>query len=181
MRLSEILHADMEKMQIAPKGFFGGLLAFVFRLDYCAVFLFRLSVACRKYGKIGKAISFLCWRFNAFLNACDIRPDAEIGPGLSLPHPMGVVIGPIIAGKGLCVHQNVTIGRSRSDDEYAGAASRAIIGDDVMIYAGAVLLGGIKVGDRANIGANAVVLSDVPDDQTAFTMPARCLPAKKQA
>lgn len=179
MGLYTLLNEDLEAMGAPRKGFWGILSALFFRLDFCAVFLFRLSVACRKYGCFGRFLSFLLWRLNAFVNACDLRPQAEIGPGFSLPHPMGVVMGPIVAGKRLTVHQNVTIGRSRSSDEYGGVSTRAVLGDDVMIYAGAVLLGGIKVGNKASIGANAVVLSDVPEGHTAFAMPARCLPPKK--
>lgn len=179
MDLYTLLLADLEAMQGVQAGLLGLLAALFLRLDFCAVFFFRLSVACRKYGKIGRGFSFFFWRLNAFLNACDIRPQAQIGPGFSLPHPMGVVIGPVTAGRNFMVHQNATIGRAHSRDEYAGPSSRAIIGDSVTIYAGAVVLGGVKVGDGASIGANAVVLSDVPAGETAFAMPARCLPAKK--
>lgn len=178
MELFDLLNADLEAMQASRKGALGILLAFVFRLDFCAVFFFRVSVACRKYGKIGRGFSFVFWRLNAFVNACDLRPQADIGPGFCLPHPMGVVIGPIVAGRNLTVHQNVTMGRARSDDEYGGPSTRAVIGNDVIIYAGAVLVGGVTVGDAARIGANAVVVSDVPAGQTAFTMPARCMPSK---
>ena len=178
MRLSEILRADKQAMGIKNLGFLGTVSSLVFRLDFPAVFLFRLSVSCRNYGWLGRAFSFLFWRLNALFNGCDIRPEADIGPGLSLPHPVGVVIGPIVAGKNFLVHQNVTIGRSQTDDEYSGKESRAIIGDNVVIYAGAVIIGAVKIGNAARVGANAVVVSDVPAGQTAFTPPARCLPSK---
>lgn len=178
MSFFEVLRADMRAMGIKNIGPIGMLSSLVFRLDFPAVLLFRLSASCRKYGWIGRAFSFIFWRLNALLNACDIRAEAEIGPGLSLPHPMGVVIGPIVAGNNLLVHQNVTIGRSQTDDEYTGQDSRAVMGDDVILYAGAVIVGAVRIGNGARIGANAVVVSDVPDGRTAFTPPARCLPAK---
>lgn len=174
--LWETVRGDRLSMGMKEKGFLPALAAFFVRLDFPAVLLFRLSVACRGKGWLGRMMAFVFWRLNVLMNGCDIRPDAQIGPGLSLPHPVGVVIGPIVAGKNLVVHQNVTMGRGQSDDDYKGVSSRPVLGDDVIVYAGAVIVGGVTIGNKARIGANAVVVSPVPDGHTAFAMPARCLP-----
>lgn len=104
---------------------------------------------------------------------CEIRPEAQIGPGLLLHHPVGIVIGRgSRLGKGCTVLQNVTIGErySPADDH-----SYPEIGDNVTICAGAVLLGGIVVGSKSVIGANSVVLADLPNGSLAVGAPARAV------
>lgn len=84
---------------------------------------------------------------------------------MKYPHPVGIVIGDgAQIGKGVRVYQNVTIGRRENDIN--GAYPR--IGDEVVIYAGAVIAGAVTVGSRSVIGANAVITSDVPPDSVAF-------------
>ncbi len=179
MSLGPLLRADAQAMGIANTGWGDLLFAFFTRLDFCAVFLFRLSSTChQRKSRVRRLFAFLFWRLNVLINGCDIRADADIAEGFSLPHPAGVVIGPIVAGKNLIVHQNVTMGRGQSLDEYAGVESRPIIGNDVIVYAGAVIIGRVQIGDGAVIGANAVVVTDVPAGHTAFAAPARCLPPK---
>lgn len=71
-------------------------------------------------------------------------------------------------GSNCCIYQGVTIGTSkRYDDKYP------IIGNNVTIYAGAVVVGKIKVGDNAVIGANSVVLNDVLENTTVVGIPAK--------
>jgi len=178
MSFLSTLRADMDAMGIKGRSVLSMAAAFFLRLDFCAVLLFRAASASHRRGRMGRFFGFVFWRLNVLINGCDIRPEADIGPGLSLPHPMGVVIGPVSTGSRLTVHQNVTMGRARSLDEYAGIKSRPVLGDDVMIYAGAVIVGAVSIGDRATIGANAVVVSDVPEGSTAFAPPARCMPAR---
>jgi serine O-acetyltransferase len=90
-----------------------------------------------------------------------------IGPGLFISHGQGTVLSAERIGANLQVHQGVTIGW-----DYR-AERRPIIGDDVFIGAGAKVLGAVTVGDGARIGANAVVVSDVPPGATAVGVPAR--------
>lgn len=85
----------------------------------------------------------------------DMLPGVRIGPGLTLPHPTGIVIGAGTSlGSRATVFHNVTLGRS--DGGYP------TIGDDVVIFPGAVLVGRLSVGDGARIGVNAFVTHDVP-------------------
>lgn len=86
-----------------------------------------------------------------------------------LPHPNGVVIHPDAKiGVNCLIFQQVTIGT-------AGTHQAPVVGDHVDIGAGAKLLGGICVGNNAKIGANAVVLSDVPPAKTAVGIPAKVI------
>jgi serine O-acetyltransferase len=97
----------------------------------------------------------------------------EIGPGLFISHGQSTVLSAERIGANLWVHQGVTVGW-----DYQGAR-RPVIGDDVFIGAGAKILGAITVGDGARIGANAVVVCDVPAGSTAVGIPAQIRPITK--
>jgi serine O-acetyltransferase len=104
----------------------------------------------------------------------DVVPGAEIGPGLLMNHPHGIVIGPgAVVGSGCTLLQNVTLGERFADGRPPHDYPR--IGDGVTIGAGACVLGGVQVGDGASIGANSVVLDDVPAGGIAVGCPARVL------
>lgn len=96
----------------------------------------------------------------------DISIGDEIGGGLYIPHPIGTVIAVKRMGSNCTIISNVTI------DRYNDQAFPEI-GDRVFIGAGARVLGGIRIGDDAVIGANAVVLEDVPAGVTVVGIPAR--------
>ena len=109
--------------------------------------------------------------FNRFLTGADISCTAEIGEGLKLPHSDGVVIGGLcVLGRNCTIYQQVTLGY-RGDGDPSDAMPR--IGDDVLIGAGAKVLGSVTIGDGARIGANAVVAIDVPAGALAVGIPAR--------
>lgn len=90
----------------------------------------------------------------------------DIGGGLYLPHGNVVVDGMVRIGRNCVIAPWVTIGTN-------GTVAGPTIGDDVFIGTGAKVLGAIRVGNRAKIGANAVVIDDVPDDTTVVGIPAR--------
>jgi serine O-acetyltransferase len=89
-----------------------------------------------------------------------------IGPGLFLPHTQGTVIGAHRIGKNVSIFQGTTLG-AREPDVVFSAGKRPVIGDEVLIGAGAKVLGSIVIGDGARIGANAVVLVDMPAGSAA--------------
>lgn len=102
----------------------------------------------------------------------EIEPGAVIGPGLQVRHGMAVVIGRgVVIGRNCRLHQQVTIGAD-SQGRYP------VLGDDVVIYPGAKVFGGITLGDGAVVGANAVVNTDVPAGCTAVGVPARIIEAR---
>jgi serine O-acetyltransferase len=106
----------------------------------------------------------------SIITGADIPLNCDIGGGLSLIHPNGVVIFPgSVIGPNCQIFQQVTIG-------VGGSRSGApVLGGHVDVGAGARILGGVKIGDHALIGANAVVLQDVPAGATAVGVPARII------
>lgn len=152
--LREDLRADMPDARPSARGaaLVASRLAFSARLQ--AVVLLRLSHAAgRRSTLLGAAVKWV----NHVITGCDAAPQAQIGPGLRLYHPSGVVIGPDVRiGARATFMQGVTLG--------AGKGGSPTLGDDVFLGAGATLYGAITVGSRTNIGARAVVDMDVPAD-----------------
>ncbi|MBQ2667263.1 MAG: serine O-acetyltransferase [Clostridia bacterium] len=100
----------------------------------------------------------------------EIHPGATIGKNLFIDHGMGVVIGETaIIGDNCTLYQGVTLGGTGKDH----GKRHPTLGDNVLIGAGAKVLGPFRVGDNARVAAGAVVLSEVPDDATAVGVPAR--------
>jgi serine O-acetyltransferase len=104
------------------------------------------------------------WRPIATLDiGCD-----SIGAGLVVSHGNGTILAAKEIGRNCWVHHEVTVGWT-----YGGG--QPTIGDDVFIGAGAKILGELSIGNGAKIGANAVVIRDVPDGATAVGVPARII------
>lgn len=100
----------------------------------------------------------------------EIHPGATIGKNLFIDHGMGVVIGETtIIGDNCTLYQGVTLGGTGKDH----GKRHPTLGDNVLIGAGAKVLGPFRVGDNARVAAGAVVLSEVPNDATAVGVPAR--------
>jgi serine O-acetyltransferase len=116
--------------------------------------------------------------FGTMQNGAEISPGARIGPGFAVVHSSGVVIaGGVVAGENLWIHTGVVIGHQVGGGNWGAP----VIGDDVIIGTGAKLLGPIRVGDGARIGAGAVVIRDVPAGHVAVGVPARTFPAEAPA
>jgi serine O-acetyltransferase len=101
----------------------------------------------------------------------DLPATADIGPGLLIHHPNGIVVGYRVTIGSYCVLlQGVTLGQ-----KYAryGAADFPVVGSHVTIGAGAKVLGGVRIGDHSTVGANAVVLTDIPSYAVAVGIPAK--------
>lgn len=106
----------------------------------------------------------------AFFTRIEIHPGAEIGLGVFIDHGTGVVIGETaVVGDNVTIYQGVTLGGT---GKHKGKR-HPTIGNNVLIGAGAKVLGPFKVGDNAKVAANAVVLEEVPADSTAVGVPAR--------
>jgi len=98
----------------------------------------------------------------------EIHPGAEIKKGLFIDHGMGVVIGETtILGENVTLYQGVTLGGTGKEC----GKRHPTIGNDVVVGAGAKVLGNIEVGDNSYIGANAVVLKSVPENSTVVGVP----------
>ncbi|MDE6797496.1 MAG: serine O-acetyltransferase, partial [Ruminococcus sp.] len=100
----------------------------------------------------------------------EIHPGAEIGRGLFIDHGMGVVIGETaVIGDNCLLYQGVTLGGTGKDK----GKRHPTLGHNVLVGAGAKVLGPFKVGNNVKIAANAVVLNEIPDNCTAVGVPAR--------
>lgn len=100
----------------------------------------------------------------------EIHPGAQIGKGLFIDHGMGVVIGETtIIGDDCTIYQGVTLGGTGKEH----GKRHPTLGNNVMVGAGARVLGPFKVGDNSRIAAGAVVLDEVPPNSTAVGVPAR--------
>ena len=120
---------------------------------------------------LGRLISAM----NCTVFGIEVALRCRIGGGLYLPHTHGTVIGAVEIGRNASIYQGVTLG-ARDLGAAFSASHRPTIGDDVMLGAGAVVLGGVRVGNGAVVGANAVVISDVPEGCLAIGVPARVVP-----
>ncbi len=109
-------------------------------------------------------------QFSRFLTGIEIHPGATIGKGLFIDHGMGVVIGETTEiGDNCTIYQGVTLGGTGKDV----GKRHPTIGDNVMIGAGAKVLGPVKIGSNRKIASNAVVIHEVPEDSTAVGIPAK--------
>lgn len=139
-----------------------------------AIVLHRPAHWCWVHGLkwLGRFISH-CARW---LTGIEIHPGAVIGQRVFFDHAMGVVVGETAEiGDGCTIYQGVTLGGTSL---YKGAKRHPTLGKDVVVSAGAKVLGGFVVGDGAKIGSNAVVIKPVPPGATAVGIPARIIPSK---
>ncbi len=115
---------------------------------------------------IARAIS----QISRFFTGIEIHPGAKIGKGLFIDHGMGVVIGETTEiGDNCTIYQGATLGGTGKEK----GKRHPTIGNNVLIGAGAKVLGPFQVGDNAKIAANAVVLREVPMNSTAVGIPAK--------
>ena len=140
-----------------------------------AVILYRVAQFFRKIqlDLIGRV--FLEW--NKLCNGCVIGSGAQFDPGLVIMHPVGIVInGGVRGGRNIVIESGVVIGAARS----GLPVNVPVLGNDIFIGTGAKILGDVKVGNYAKIGANAVVIRDVPDGATVVGIPARVVQVTRE-
>lgn len=176
--LTELLWYDLQRYYIllgrddglTPRGLLLWLNLFSPRI--APVFIYRLSHYCYKlhFGFAAKFLSCL----NQFLFGIEIASACPIGPGLFLPHTQGTVIGAAAIGSNVTIFQGVTLGAKSLDFDYSPCL-RPKLGSGVTVGAGAKVIGHVFIGDNSTIGANAVVVSDLPDNCTAVGIPAKPL------
>ena len=136
-----------------------------------AVWMHRMAHACWTSGFkwLGRALSHL----GRWLTGIEIHPGAVLGERVFFDHAMGVVVGETAEiGDGCTIYQGVTLGGTSL---YKGVKRHPTLGKNVVIGAGAKVLGGFVVGDGAKIGSNAVVTKPVPPGATAVGIPARII------
>jgi len=109
-------------------------------------------------------------QLSRFFTGIEIHPGAKIGKNLFIDHGMGVVIGETaILGDNVTIYQGVTLGGTGKEK----GKRHPTIGNNVVIGTGAKVLGNITIGDNSYIGANAVVVRDIPPNSTVVGVPGR--------
>lgn len=161
--------SDIRAMVPARKGLIGAMICIFKVFTYpriWAVLLHRMAHFCQKIRLI--PIAYILHTIQQVTSGAEIHPAAEVGPGWCLYHSQGLVMGDKVrVGQAFRCFQGVTIG---DDGRRAG---QPVIGNRVTIFAGAKVLGPVVLGDDAIVGANAVVLCDVPAGHVAVGIPAK--------
>lgn len=135
-----------------------------------SIFFYKIS---NLFWKINlKLIARMISNFSRFLTGIEIHPAAIIGKNFFIDHGMGIVIGETTdIGNNVSIYQGVTLGGTKSTKK----KRHPTISDNVVIGAGAKVLGPIKVGKNSKIGANSVVTKNVPPNTTVIGIPARII------
>jgi serine O-acetyltransferase len=139
-----------------------------------AVWSYRLShwMWTRHLKLAARAVSSLARIFTGV----DIHPAAKLGPGLFIDHATGVVIGETAeVGASVTIYQGVTLGGTSLE----AVKRHPTVGDRVTIGAGAKLLGAISIGHDSRIGANAVVVHDVPPNSIVVGVPGQVIARRR--
>lgn len=153
----------------AAHGVMGGLEVFLTYAGFHAMILHRIAHVLHTKLHI-PLLPRIISQVNRFFTGIEIHPGAQIGNGLFIDHGMGVVIGETtIIGENCVLFQGVTLGGTGKDT----GKRHPTIGSNVMISAGAKVLGNLNIGDHAKIGAQSVVLKDVPANSTVVGVPGR--------
>jgi serine O-acetyltransferase len=163
MTTTQLIRSDLVEMRRAL-----GSWRYVVHPPVLACVLYRLAHAAARHGRAGRIASQLLTVLNMLLTGSEIHANARIGPRLRIPHAVGVVVGSgVVAGEQLTLYGSTNLGAASMGGPFP------TLGDRVVLGAKASVLGGVRVGSDVNVGAHAVVLSDVPDGHTAVGVPAR--------
>lgn len=136
-----------------------GLHALIFHRVAHVLFSLKIPIIPRLISQIGRHFTGI-----------EIHPGARIGKGLFIDHGMGVVIGETtVIGENVTLYQGVTLGGTGKER----GKRHPTIGNNVVIGTGAKVLGNIAIGDNSYVGANAVVVKDVPHNSTVVGVPGR--------
>jgi serine O-acetyltransferase len=162
------LHADMQAIFDRDPAARSTLEVLLLYPGLHAIWLQRLAHAlwCNGFYFLGRLVS----NFSRWLTGIEIHPGAQIGPGLFIDHGMGTVIGETAEiGQNVTLYHNVTLGGV----SWEKVKRHPTLGDHVVVGAGAQVLGPITIGAHSRIGANSVVVKDVPPHSVVVGIPGR--------
>jgi serine O-acetyltransferase len=176
LNLKQLLDADWKRFHE-----FGGSISpprrFQDNFSPRFVHIFLLRVAQRMWAKGHRRTAKLFSLANVVLFGLEVPARLSIGPGLVIPHANGIIIGAGFVDRNVTIFQQVTLGAKLVDFEY-NPKLRPHVEEGVSITAGAKILGGVRIGSHSVIGANAVVLTDIPPRSVAVGIPATFKPVK---
>ncbi|MFC1606434.1 serine O-acetyltransferase [Candidatus Latescibacterota bacterium] len=154
----------------AAHGFWGGVTVILTYPGFHAICFHRIAHLIHRLHL--PVIPHIIMWIARFLTGVEIHPAAVIDSGLFIDHGFGVVIGETAEiGTNVTLFQGVTLGGTGKET----GKRHPTLGDNVVVGAGAKILGGISIGNNVYIGANAVVLQNTPDGCTVVGVPGRCV------
>ena len=150
------------------------------RRGYHAACLYRLSRYAHERG--WRMAAWLLWLINGWWTGADIPPSSRIAGGLLIPNPYGSVIAGAV-GRDVAFGTHASIGGllKEPDRDIGGGPGLPVLGDGVVMEAGAIVLGAVRVGDAARIGPRAIILKDVDPRSEVMPQPWRPLPGRGAA
>jgi serine O-acetyltransferase len=173
--LKQLLYSDLARQadlagETVSRQGFGSLVRRLLHPRFLPIVLCRASHAAtlRRIPALPALLSYL----NIVLFGLEVSARCEIGPGIFFPHPSGTVIGAWRIGRNVTIFQGVTLGAKELDMSF-DVKLRPEIGNNVVVGAGAKILGRIHIGDNSSVGANAVVLESIAANSIAVGIPAR--------
>ena len=171
--LKSLLDADWRRLQefsgLAPQP---RCFSNSFSPRFASVVLLR--IAQRLHARGWRRCAKFYGMINFILFGIEVPAALDIGPGLVIPHTQGTIIGAGFVGANVTIYAQVVLGAKLADFDF-NPALRPHVEDGVIITAGAKILGPVRLGANSLIGANAVVLRDVPPGRVAVGVPARLL------
>ena len=172
----ENLKTDMQRLSPGGRTSLRTVVAGMLSQGFQAIAVYRLFNWLHRKGLPGQPLRFICERFIEITTGISIPACCRIGAGLRIHHFGGIILHPTtVLGDNCTLYHGVTIG------DRGGAGGAAVIGDNVLLGAGAKVIGELSIGDNVIVGANAVVTRDVPTDIVAVGSPVRYLPRKDAA
>lgn len=167
-----LIASDLRRLERHPS-FLKGFKRMWSNPSFRITFWFRLGSWLKSkrnfLAKIPYGIVFMIHRHNQYKTGIQIPLGTQVGEGLRFFHFSCVVINPrSVIGDNCTIFHGVTLGTSRGE-----GAGFPVVGNNVVLSAGAKLIGGVNVGHHVMIGANAVVVKDIPDGAVAVGVPAK--------
>jgi serine O-acetyltransferase len=159
----EKLKCDFARYPFRRNGFWA-LKLFFSSPGLSSVFIYRIQQFLFQKNRL--FLSYFFYRINLNFHSIDIVPGAEIGAGLRIDHPVGIVIGSrVVIGENCTILHGATLGtRFLRSEQYDNEFP--IVGDDVNIGCNSTIIGKVVIGSRVNIGAHSLVIKSVPADMT---------------
>lgn len=147
----------------------------IFKAGFQAALLYRISHRLFQRGWV--YLPWLLSRFSLAITGAEIEFNAQIGPGLMIAHPAGIVVGRgTVIGSEATLFQGVTFGVKSWHPDAIRKFPK--VGNQCYFFAGAAVLGDLTIGDNCVVGAHAVLTSDLPDGGLALGVPATVYPNK---